>query len=237
MDDLLKEENDIVRNLVDTERHIEAWQTKKLTFATELEDLVKELNALKEQHKKVSAEKPTTSEQKKSIDGELDDLDKEINDRKPKKEELERHIKNLRDTINDARDDIENWKIRQKEIRYLLYGDDPPTRHNSGDLGEIEDENAAAGHGKNPGIIQSVLFDKNSYTVDEARKEFEKLGYTMPPGKKVHVTQHFIRMRVVDPDYQKYDYRTIWFSDDGSIRAIYGYPKASRTFISQRYRR
>lgn len=90
---------------------------------------------------------------------------------------------------------------------------------------------------KYPGEIQSVLFDKNSYTVDEAKREFHKLGYTMPPGKKVHVTQHFIRMRVVDPDYSKYNYRTIWFSDDGSIRAIFAYPKEAKTFISQRYRR
>lgn len=91
--------------------------------------------------------------------------------------------------------------------------------------------------GSGSGEIQSILFDKNSYTLNEALKEFHKMGYKMPPGKQPHITQHFIRLRVVDPDYQKYNYRTIWFSDDGSIRAIYGYPKVAKTFISNRYRR
>lgn len=87
------------------------------------------------------------------------------------------------------------------------------------------------------GEIQSVLFDKNFYTLDEAKKEFKRLGYELPEGKLPHVTQRFIRMRVETPNYEKYDYRTIWFADDGSIRAIYAYPKKAKTFISMRYRR
>lgn len=92
-------------------------------------------------------------------------------------------------------------------------------------------------HDPHSGEIQSVLFDKNFYTPDEAKKEFKELGYELPKGKLPHVTQRFIRMRVEQPDYEKYDYRTVWFSDDGSIRAIYAYPKTDKTFISNRYRR
>lgn len=92
------------------------------------------------------------------------------------------------------------------------------------------------------GKVQAVLFSKAFYDKAGAQKEFERLGKEDPeikllPHKQVHETKQFFRYRVKTPNYKKYNYRTIWFADDGSIRAIYEYPKEAGTYVSTRFRR
>lgn len=97
------------------------------------------------------------------------------------------------------------------------------------DLASVEHEKKLLKGGRvsHPGHVQSVLFDKKYWTVPEATKEFHHLGFTLFPGKKVHVTGKEIRYRVEQPNYKKYSYKTIWFSQKDHIKAIYGYPKKS----------
>lgn len=80
-----------------------------------------------------------------------------------------------------------------------------------------------------PGIVQAVIFEKDKWTVKDARKELKHLGFKLLKGKKVHVTgdtpdEGYIRFRIQEPDYERYNYRIIWFSKKDGIRAIYGFP-------------
>jgi len=74
-------------------------------------------------------------------------------------------------------------------------------------------------------MIQSILFDRDYWTLDEAINEFHFLNFTLPKNKMPHTTQRYIRLRVKNPNYKKYTYRIIWFSKKDHIKAIYGFPK------------
>lgn len=71
------------------------------------------------------------------------------------------------------------------------------------------------------GKIQAILFDKNYYTINEAIKEFKKLGFKLLEGKEIHITNRFIRFRVLQPNYKKYKYRRLILSREKHIMAIY----------------
>lgn len=74
--------------------------------------------------------------------------------------------------------------------------------------------------------IQAVLFDKNFWKVPDARKQLKHMK--LKAIKKEHVTgaeKGNIRFRIVEPDYDKHDYRLIVMSPEMHIKAIVGYPK------------
>lgn len=55
--------------------------------------------------------------------------------------------------------------------------------------------------------IQAVLFDKDLWSLNDSHQWFHSKGFTMPKDKEVHVTENYIRYRVVNPNYKKYIYR------------------------------
>ena len=68
--------------------------------------------------------------------------------------------------------------------------------------------------------VQSVIFDKNSWTVKNAAKWLMQHKYVVD---KVDITDNYLRFRQNEPDYKKYRYRT--YPITGSIKLILGYPK------------
>lgn len=69
--------------------------------------------------------------------------------------------------------------------------------------------------------IQSIIFDREKWTLDEAKdwildNEFDII-------KMPHLTDRFIRFRQKEPNYKKYNYITKKLKD--GIEFIIGYPK------------
>ena len=69
-------------------------------------------------------------------------------------------------------------------------------------------------------ILQSVLFSKDLYDTSRARRWLRRNKIT--PSKRVHETTRFLRYRIKEPDYDKYEYRIKRISD--GIKMIFGYP-------------
>lgn len=65
--------------------------------------------------------------------------------------------------------------------------------------------------------IQSVIFDKDKYSIMEANEYLKH--HHLKPIKKAHITEHYIRMRVDLPHYKHYMTKNI---GDG-IKAIIGF--------------
>lgn len=76
--------------------------------------------------------------------------------------------------------------------------------------------------------LQAILFDKNKYTLNSATKWLQSNKYYP---LKYHVTDHYIRARLHEPDYKKYQYRTINLTKN--IKAITMY---SNTNMPSHYR-
>lgn len=56
--------------------------------------------------------------------------------------------------------------------------------------------------------IQSVMFDRNKYTLEQAKKELHHMGFkTTFHHKLIDVTPHEYRFRQMAPDEEKYRYR------------------------------
>lgn len=51
------------------------------------------------------------------------------------------------------------------------------------------------------GIVQSIIFNKNRFTANEARKFL--IDHNFHPIKPVDVTRHHFRFRLKNPDYLK----------------------------------
>ena len=63
--------------------------------------------------------------------------------------------------------------------------------------------------------IQAILFEKDKFTTDKARKFLKKHNYI--PIKRVHKTENYLRYRIRRPK-DKTMYRMINFGDD--IKAV-----------------
>ena len=63
--------------------------------------------------------------------------------------------------------------------------------------------------------IQAILFEKDKFTTEKARRFLKKHNYK--PIKRVHKTENYLRYRIRKPK-NKTMYRTIDFGDD--IKAI-----------------
>ena len=93
-------------------------------------------------------------------------------------------------------------------------------------------------HNLSSGEIQALLFKrKNGWTVKTALEEAHHLGYDLPVGKRPHVTARYVRIRSVNPNYNKYYFRTIFFSIPDGIKAVYAFPKTDKIYLSTRLRR
>ena len=68
-------------------------------------------------------------------------------------------------------------------------------------------------------MIQSILFDKNFWTIKQAIMWLESNGYVH---KKVHETDKFYRFRQLSPSYDTYRYITKKIPNH--IELIVGYP-------------
>lgn len=73
--------------------------------------------------------------------------------------------------------------------------------------------------------VQAILFSRDKWNLTQARKWFKDEGFTLPKGKLVHVTKQKLRFRVLTPNYNKFYYRTKWFSKKDGIEAIIAFPK------------
>ena len=69
-------------------------------------------------------------------------------------------------------------------------------------------------------ITQSVIFSKDLYDTTRARRWLRK--NKIIPSKRVHETTRFLRYRIKEPDYDKYEYRIKRISD--GIKIIFAYP-------------
>ena len=65
--------------------------------------------------------------------------------------------------------------------------------------------------GKPSTAIQSIMFEKNKYNTEKARKWLKKYNYK--PIKRVDKTKNFLRYRIREPKKGTM-YRTINFGDD-----------------------
>jgi hypothetical protein len=70
-------------------------------------------------------------------------------------------------------------------------------------------------------VIQAVLLDKNKFTLVQAKKYIHDHKYK--PIKAPHITDQFIRFRLVTPNYKKFIYRIMDLSD--GVKAILQIPK------------
>lgn len=52
--------------------------------------------------------------------------------------------------------------------------------------------------------IQAVLFDKNYWNSRNARYHLKASGHQ--PIKRVHITDKYLRYRLIEPNYDKYNY-------------------------------
>ena len=52
--------------------------------------------------------------------------------------------------------------------------------------------------------IQAMLFDKNYWTTNDARTYLKKSN--KKPIKRVHITDNYYRYRLIEPNYNKYNY-------------------------------
>ena len=68
-------------------------------------------------------------------------------------------------------------------------------------------------------ILQAVLFSKDIYDTNRARRWLRR--HKIEPIKRVHETTRFLRYRINEPDYEKYDYRIKYITD--GIKYILGY--------------
>ena len=68
--------------------------------------------------------------------------------------------------------------------------------------------------------IQSILFDRNLWTLQDAKDWFYNEGFIMPEGKEVHATKQFWRFRVLQPN-KKFIYRIKWLSKKDGIKAVF----------------
>lgn len=84
---------------------------------------------------------------------------------------------------------------------------------------------------KHSGQIQDIMFDTTKWTPEEAHHELLRMGFK-PYHNKMDVKEHHIRFEIVPPDYKKYEYRTIWFSEPDGIKAVYGFPKGSTSYYT-----
>lgn len=77
---------------------------------------------------------------------------------------------------------------------------------------------------KGRSIVQSIIFKKNYWSLDEAKKWIKDHPRYIPI-KAPHETNNYYRFRIVNPDRDKYDFRTINFSSGGDIKAVIMFPK------------
>jgi len=71
--------------------------------------------------------------------------------------------------------------------------------------------------------LQAVLFDKDKWSLTDAKKWFDSHNFEMPVGKLIHQTKKLIRFRVMHPNYKKYEHRIINIGD--GIKFILAIPK------------
>ena len=69
-------------------------------------------------------------------------------------------------------------------------------------------------------ILQAVLFSKDLYDSSRARRWLRK--NKIIPCKRVHETTRFLRYRIQEPDYDKYEYRIKRISD--GVKMVFAYP-------------
>ena len=69
-------------------------------------------------------------------------------------------------------------------------------------------------------MLQAVLFNKSIYDTTYARRWLRRHNITAL--KRVHETTNWLRYRINQPDYDRFEYKTKNFGN--GIKAVIGYP-------------
>lgn len=137
--------------------------------------------------------------------------------------DLRREI--VKGEINAKHDNVEGMKRQIQTGEGLYTGNLGASDGISG--GGLPKRKSVRKHVKQPIEMQALLFNREmDWTKPKVNKWLK--GHQEYPIKKLHSTKKYIRARMMEPDRERFRYRTENLSKEGDIKVIWAIPKARR---------